>query len=72
MIINKKRFKKILTNDYKYKQMHVNRGLIGVHVSSIVKWGYWDNFKPVVFFFLQKDFARTKSTKTLNKRLSPS
>ena len=29
MIINKKRFKKILTNDYKQKEMHVNRGLIG-------------------------------------------
>ena len=34
--------------------MHVNRGSIGgliwVHVSSIVKWGYQDNFKPVYFF----------------------
>ena len=29
MIINKKRFKKILTNDYKQKEMHVNRGPIG-------------------------------------------
>ena len=25
--------------------------LIGVHVSSIVKWGYQDNFKPVYFFY---------------------
>ena len=34
--------------------MHVNRGsigeLIGVHISSIVKWGYQDNFKSVFFF----------------------
>ena len=43
MIINKKRFKKILTNVYKKKtkKTRVNRGLIGgvigVHVSSIVK-----------------------------------
>ena len=27
--------------------------------SSIVKWGYQDNFK-LVYFFLRKDFARTK------------
>ena len=31
--------------------MHINGGwiggLIGVHVSSIIKWGYQDNFKPV-------------------------
>ena len=35
--------------------MRVNRGsiggLIGVHVSSIVKWGYQDNLKPVYFFY---------------------
>ena len=41
MIINKKRFKKILRNGYKQIQMRVNRGLIGdligVRVSSIVK-----------------------------------
>ena len=37
--------------------------LIGIHVSSIVKWGYQDNFKPV-YLFLRKDFAHTKSTKT--------
>ena len=35
-------------------------GLIGAHVSSIVKWGYQGNFKPV-YFFLRKDFARTKT-----------
>ena len=29
-------------------------GVIGVHVSSIVKWGYQDNFKPVFFFFYEK------------------
>ena len=41
MIINKKRFKKILTNGYKQKQMHINRGsiggLIGVRVVGKVK-----------------------------------
>ena len=41
MIINKKRFKKILRNGYKQIQMRVNRGLIGdligVRVSRIVK-----------------------------------
>ena len=26
-------------------------GLIGVHVSSLVKWGYQDNYKPVYFFY---------------------
>ena len=55
MIINKKRFIRILTNGYKQKQMRVDRGLIGgligVHVSSIVKLGYEDNFKPVYFFY---------------------
>ena len=40
-------------------------------ISSIVKWGYQDHFKPV-YFFLRKDFAQIKSTKTQNKRLSPS
>ena len=39
--------------------------------SSIVKRGYQDNFKPINFF-LRNDFARTKSTKTQNKRRSPS
>ena len=44
-----------------------------VTVSSIVKWGYQDNFKfAFFFFFLRKGFACTKSTKTQNKRLSPS
>ena len=32
-------------------------GLIGVHASSIVYWGYQDNFKPV-YFFLQKELKR--------------
>ena len=26
-------------------------GLIGVHISSIVKWGYQDNFKLVYFLY---------------------
>ena len=44
MIINNYRFKKILTNGNKQKQMHANRdsigGLIRVRISSVVKWGY--------------------------------
>ena len=33
-------------------------GLIEVHVSSIVKWSYQDNFKPV--FFFMKRFAQSE------------
>ena len=32
--------------------------LIGIHVSSIVKWGYQDNFKPVYFFYEKISHAR--------------
>ena len=45
--------------------MHVNRGsigeLIGVHISSIVKWGYQDNFKSV--FFSEKISRAQKAPK---------
>ena len=34
--------------------------LIGIHVSSIVKWGYQDNFKPVYFFY--KKISRTQKS----------
>ena len=37
---------------------------IYMDVSSIVKWGNQDNFKPV-FFFWRKDFTRTKTRHTL-------
>ena len=40
-------------------------------LSSIVNKGYQDNFNPD-YFLLRKDFERTKSTKTQNKRFSPS
>ena len=36
--------------------------------TSIVYWGYQDNFKPVylfIYFFWEKDFARTKRRHTL-------
>ena len=46
--------------------------LIGVYASSIVNWGYQDNFKPVYFFFLRTNLDHTKSTKTQNKRFPPS
>ena len=36
------------------------------------KWGYQDNFKPVHFSFLRRNFERKKSTKTQNKRFPPS
>ena len=42
-------------------------GLKGVHVSSIVDWGYEDNFRPVYFFFSRKDSARIKTL--ANKKL---
>ena len=53
--------------------MHINRGsiggLIGVHVSSIVKWGCQDNFKPDFFlrkfFLLQKAPSAQQTTFTL-------
>ena len=65
---DKKIFSQMITKEKKRKYVQV--GDIGVHVSSIVKWGYIDNFKPV-YFFLRKDFATTKSTKMQNKQLSP-
>ena len=39
-------------------------GLIGVHASSIVYWGYQDNFKPVylyIYFLWQKDLIKISS-----------
>ena len=38
---------------------------MGVRVGNIVNWSYEDNFKPVYFFFLRKDF---KPTKTLTNK----
>ena len=46
-------------------------GLRGVHVSSIVNWGYEDNFKPVYLFFLRKDFKRIKTTKRKTSNFYP-
>ena len=48
--------------------MHTNKpsvgGLIGVHVSSIEKWVYQDNFEPVyLFIYLQKGFEYKKAPK---------
>ena len=40
---------------------------LDVEMSSIVNSGYPDNFKSVYFFFLRKDFGRTK---TQHKRKS--
>ena len=55
----------IVANVYKEKQMRINAGsiggLIGVLISSIAKWGYQDNFKPVYFFFTKK-ISRVKNT----------
>ena len=38
-------------------------GLIGVHLSSIVKWGYQNNFKPVCLFFLRKELHAQEAPK---------
>ena len=58
----KKKFSQMITNK---KKVRVNRGFIGwlieVHVSSIVNWGYRDNFKSV-YFFLTKRFRAYKNT----------
>ena len=36
-------------------------GLIGVHISSIVYWGYQDNFKPVyLFIFFNEKISRAQ------------
>ena len=52
----------MITNKNKCTNKFSISGLIGVHLSSIVKWGYQDNFKPVNFFFFwRKDFACTKT-----------
>ena len=37
--------------------------LIGIHVSSIVKWGYQDNFKPVYLFSYEKISPAQKALK---------
>ena len=39
-------------------------GLIGLHVSSIVTWGYQDNFKPVYLFFTKRSRAHKKHQNT--------
>ena len=52
--------------------MHVNRGSIGgliwVHVSSIVKWGYQDNFKPVYFFYEKISHTKKHSQAKINQQ----
>ena len=52
--------------------MHINRssigGLIGEHVSSIVKWGYQDNFKPVYFFYGKILHAQKHSQANINQQ----
>ena len=51
--------------------MRVNRGsiggLIGVHVGSMVKWGYQDNFKPV-FFYEKIPHAQKHSQANINQQ----
>ena len=57
MIINNKdskSFSKMITNKNKFSI----GGLIGVHVSSIVKLGCQDNLKPVYFFLRKKVLLR--------------
>ena len=64
----------MLTNKNKY--VHVNRGsmggLIRVHVSSIVKGGYQDNFKPVYYsFFYEKISHAEKALKRKTNNFHP-
>ena len=51
--------------------MRINRGsigrLIGVHVSSIVKWDYQHNFKPVYFFSYKKISRAQKHVTSKNE-----
>ena len=55
--------------------MHINRssigGLIGEHVSSIVKWGYQDNFKPVYLFSYEKISPAQKALKHKTSNFHP-
>ena len=48
--------------------MVVDKWLRRVHASSIWEGGNQDNFKPIYFFFLQKDSTRTKSTKSTKRK----
>ena len=42
--------------------------LIGVHVSSIVKWGYQDSFKPVYFFYGKISRAQKHSQANIDQQ----
>ena len=59
MIINKKRFKKILI---KGRGFHRLRGL---HISSVVNEAIRAILDLFIIFFLQEDFTHTKSTKRM-------
>ena len=43
-------------------------GLIGVRVSSVVKWGYEDNFKHVYFFFAEVLGVKKHSQAKINQK----
>ena len=45
--------------------------LIGIHVSSIVKWGYQDNFKPVYLFSYEKISPAQKALKHKTSNFHP-
>ena len=45
--------------------------LIGVHVSSIVNWGYQDNFRPVYYFFYEKILNAKKAPKRKTSDFHP-
>ena len=58
--------------------MHANKfligGFIGVHVSSIVNWGYQDNFKPIylfIYFFDKKTLHAQKAQKRKTNNFDP-
>ena len=59
----KKRFSQMILSKNKCVNRGSIGGLIGVHVSSIVKWGHQDNFKTDFFFFYEKVSYAQKAPK---------
>ena len=60
----KKRFSQMILSKNKCVNSGSIGGLIEVHVSSIVKWGYQDNFKTDFFFFMKRFHMHKKHQNT--------
>ena len=67
MITDEESFSQIITNNQRFRQIKIvrtknyPRRSIGVHVSSVGKWGHQDHFKPVYFAFFTKRFHAHKN-----------